>query len=329
MPPKKGTVESLSNVIDHLYEPDRKKEFLKTMEAEQKFRDRVTTFSILAPHERELQKDIGEMTRKELCDGLADLGVSSYETLMLKVYHIHKYLEWYSEHIKPVPIHIYNISWQDIDLAPVFHDELIQDLRALDEDWPKRNPANGDLYKPIFVLSWYGFGLQEMCRLSRKEVAFRSDHVEINATDHCVRIDDPIAVRILGDYDSFTERPASGGAVRVRSNNSWFLYDAVRILPDEAFKGDKQVVPTTISSRIKAARFHQSKEVQRRYEIQSLRDAGIYNRCIEFENAKHRPVTDEEIRRITDKEIRDARRLQAFRLSVQKYREAFHLEPTW
>lgn len=263
-----------------MYNQDIKERFLDYAKDHKKADRQKLLFEQLAPYEEKLNKDLGEMSKQELIGAFQFLG-GSYSTMNGRLPFVRRYLKWYSEFVCPVPYHVSNLTWKDIDLTEQFKQEHIRGLSQIVTDWQEYPPESGDYIQPYFVFAWYGLAPKQFLAIKSSDIIDQGDKFVVRVGDTETVIDDEVAVSILRDYAHYTN-DSSGNHNWYRPDTDLFFYKKIS---DTSPKVKTTITSLDISSRIGWLKQNGYKRLARMYDYTSIRNAGLYNRVIALEDS--------------------------------------------
>ena len=308
-----------------LYHPELKMQFMEQFKGNVKYLPRLKALSEMQPSEAKLDKDLGEMTRQELLDAFQQLPLASYMLLIDRVQYIRRYLEWYSEHIKPVSIQTYNIGWRDIDLTESFRRCLITSIQEIPDCFDaKYPPEDGWLDQAVYVLNWYGVDLRDMCLLGPDDYKDTGDMICVRTPKQELIISDSVAMNILRKYTSFHAAPAPNGDTFVRSNTTQLFYLRTRLskADEERELTERDANNQLVYHRDTLSRErHMDPNIRIRFRNDNLKTAHLYQQVIEQEDALGRTLTNEELQICIGRKTDRSNLAAAYRAGVATYRK--------
>lgn len=157
--------------------------------------------------ESELDKEVAEMSKQEIIDGLSRIHYISYTSIRTDLYVLKKYFNWYNDNINPINVeNALSISADDIDLSESLRAELVKDEDELVGILSFVTASEGYYEVPIILLAWCGLTLDEILKLKNEDVVFKDGSVFIQSDRKVLYIKSEKIINLLKDYKSTKSR---------------------------------------------------------------------------------------------------------------------------
>lgn len=278
------------------------------------------------PWERKYGLDLGDMNEEQLLDIMNHVGDLSYMRSIDRLQRLHGYINWYSKRENHYPT---TIDWHDIDLSQTFRETMIGNPGQIITDWEKKYPCEDGWYIiPMYLLLWYGMEMQEIVDLAKEDVEILFDVVKIHRKNvrrgsNVLEIPGREAAMCFQKYASFTEADGTH-KLWIRADTPYFF--SRRIHPEDPPE-KARLDRVKAYGQLRAGRLSpkMNKNVLVLYESNRFSAAGFYWRSIQAEKEKGSDLTDDEILDLYGSNRNYPYLLEAMRLSIEKYKQAFNL----
>lgn len=157
--------------------------------------------------ESELDKEVAEMSKREIIDGLSHIHYISYTSIRTDLYVLKKYFNWYNDNINSINVeNVMSISAKDIDLSESLRAELVKDEDELLGILSFATASDGYYESPVSLLAWCGLTLDEILSLKNEDIVFKDDSVFIQSDRQVFHIQSDRIIGLLKDYRSTKSR---------------------------------------------------------------------------------------------------------------------------
>lgn len=157
--------------------------------------------------ESELDKEVAEMSKREIIDGLSHIHYISYTSIRTDLYVLKKYFNWYNDNINSINVeNVMSISAEDIDLSESLRAELVKDEDELLGILSFATASDGYYESPVSLLAWCGLTLDEILSLKNEDIVFKDDSVFIQSDRQVFHIQSDRIIGLLKDYRSTKSR---------------------------------------------------------------------------------------------------------------------------
>jgi len=157
--------------------------------------------------ESNLDKEVAEMSKREIIDGLSRIHYISYTSIRTDLYVLKKYFNWYNSNINQINVeNAISISAEDIDLSESLRAELVKEEDELIGILSFTTANEGYYEIPVILLSWCGLTLDEILKLRNEDVIFKDGSVFVQSDRKVLYIRSEKIIDLLKDYRSTKSR---------------------------------------------------------------------------------------------------------------------------
>lgn len=310
-----------------MYNENVKMAFIDTLPKNGK-NEFAALFALTEERETAYGKDVAEFSREEYIAMVNELGYSQYESVNGAIVKLKRYKKWYAkEYQKDFSFLDFEFGVRDIDLSKRFREQLIYKFDLIINVPPDYKPSNGCVALPFLVFTYYGIDSTDIIKLDHEDVVFSSDFVIVHCNGTKIKITDPTAVKILRDFDQFTEGENYAGANIKRVDTPRFLYKTKRFSKkNEKFETDSGWEYKSILQSVRYFRDNAADSSQyERIDVPNIRSSGMYHRIVNILSKNPEMDFRDVSNVVRGKEIRKVNS-DLIRFSTHDYMKAFEQE---